>query len=671
MEPSWTRPEASCRIIAACGFRPIEGLTAAALIMATSTKEILDSLFALRNLKETAISPDGRRVAWVETQNNPDRTEATGSLIYLLDPGDPKPRRVTAGDGAAVLGEREVRWSPDAGWIAFLSDPEKPKQMQLHVMPAAGGPARKLTGISGQLAAPRWAPDGRTIALLVIEGQDLLAGIGAAAARDNGEVEGRIYEQRLLLVEVATGRAKTVSPADMYVYEYDWSPDGKEIVYTAAQGSGDNNYWFARLFAVEVANSQVREIYRPELQIAAPRWAPDGRTIAFIQGIMSDQALTGGDIWSVPATGGLARNLTPGRPSSPSWLMWLREPIRLLFTEWINGGTAVSSLDVETGKTQTLWRGDETLGTGAYDLSLAVAADGVASAAIRCSWDRPPEVWSGPIGSWEQTTHLNRDLNPLWGRTEKVEWSNEGHSVQGWLLYPRNFDPKQRYPMVVSIHGGPAAQRCPSWPEAGANLTVMAAVGYFVFFPNPRGSYGQGEAFTQGNVKDFGHGDLRDVMTGVDQVLKIAPVDPGRLGIGGWSYGGYMTMWAVTQTGRFRAAVAGAGIANWQSYYGQNLIDQWLIRYFGATVYDDPAIYARSSPIQFVKNAKTPTLCIVGERDKACPSAQSYEFWHALKTLGVKTKLVVYADEGHGLRKPANLEDLLTRMIGWFNEHLL
>lgn len=201
-------------------------------------------------------------------------------------------------------------------------------------------------------------------------------------------------------------------------------------------------------------------------------------------------------------------------------------------------------------------------------------------------------------------------------------------------------------------------------------LAALAAEGYFVFFPNPRGSYGQGEAFTTANVKDFGYGDLRDIMTGVDAVLKQAPVDPARLGVGGWSYGGFITMWTVTQTTRFKAAVAGAGIANWQSYYGQNLIDQWMIPYFGASVYQDPAVYAKSSPINFIRAVKTPTLILVGDGDKECPAAQSYEFWHALKTLGVETKFVVYPDEGHHIRKPAHIEDMIVRTIGWFETHL-
>jgi dipeptidyl aminopeptidase/acylaminoacyl peptidase len=191
-----------------------------------------------------------------------------------------------------------------------------------------------------------------------------------------------------------------------------------------------------------------------------------------------------------------------------------------------------------------------------------------------------------------------------------------------------------------------------------------------VFFPNPRGSYGAGEAFTKANVKEFGQGDLRDILLGVDELIRSQPIDGTRLGIGGWSYGGYMTMWTVTQTRRFRAAVAGAGIANWQSYYGENLIDQWMIPYFGSSVYDNPAVYARSSPINYIRNVTTPTLIAVGDSDAECPAPQSYEFWHALKTRGVKTQMVVYPGEGHAIRKPEHVQDLLERTITWFNQNL-
>jgi dipeptidyl aminopeptidase/acylaminoacyl peptidase len=171
-------------------------------------------------------------------------------------------------------------------------------------------------------------------------------------------------------------------------------------------------------------------------------------------------------------------------------------------------------------------------------------------------------------------------------------------------------------------------------------------------------------------VRDFGYGDWRDVLAGVDAVLANAPVDPQRLGLTGWSYGGYMTMWGVTQTNRFRAAVAGAGIADWASYYGENSIDQWMIPFFGKSVYDDPEVYARSAPLTFIKNVKTPTLIIVGDSDGECPTPQSYEFWHALKTLGVETELVVYEREGHMFVKPADVRDVIARMTNWFDAHL-
>jgi dipeptidyl aminopeptidase/acylaminoacyl peptidase len=516
----------------------------------------------------------------------------------------------------------------------------------------------------------RWSPDGRTLALLFIENLDRPAGALEAAAPDAGEVGEAVYEQRILLVDAETGATRFASPADMYVYEYDWSPDSARIAAVAARGSGDNNWWIARLCVAEAKGGAFREVFKPATQIAVPRWSPDGRSIAFIQGIMSDQGGTGGDIWLVPAGGGEARNLTPGRKSSPAWLAWLPATGRLLFTEWKRGGADISVLDPDTGRAETLWHGDGMFGAGGDILSLSLAADGNASAVFRSSFDRPPEVWSGPIGSWTQRTRLNASAKPSWGRVESVEWTSDGQSVQGWLVHPAKVDPARRHPMIVSIHGGPASQQTPSWPAPWFNLIVMASDGYFVFFPNPRGSYGQGEAFAAANARDFGHGDLRDVLAGVDRVLAVAPVDPQRLGVGGWSYGGYMTMWTVTQTGRFRAAVAGAGIANWQSYFGQNLIDQWMASYFGATVYDDPAAYARCSPIEFVKAVRTPTLVVVGASDKECPAPQSYEFWKALKTLGVKTSLVVYPGEGHHFRKPEHVEDLISRTIRWFNAEL-
>ena len=242
--------------------------------------------------------------------------------------------------------------------------------------------------------------------------------------------------------------------------------------------------------------------------------------------------------------------------------------------------------------------------------------------------------------------------------------------MQGWLLYPRDFDPAKKYPLVVHVHGGPSFISLSHWPGSHDFAAGLAGMGYFVLYPNPRGSYGQGEAFTRANVKDFGYGDFKDIMGGVDEALKVAPIDSNRLGITGWSYGGFMTMWAVTQTNRFKAAMAGAGLSNWQSYYGENLIDQWMIPFFGKSVYDDPEIYAKSSPINFIKKAKTPTLILVGDSDGEVPAPQSYEFWHALKSLGVETQFVVYEHEGHLFANPKHQRDVIARTLAWFDAHL-
>ena len=291
-----------------------------------------------------------------------------------------------------------------------------------------------------------------------------------------------------------------------------------------------------------------------------------------------------------------------------------------------------------------------------------------AASAVVQSFQQAPEVYAGAIGGWTAQTKTNASILPLWGEAKSLHWSSDKFQVQGWLLCPTNFDPVKKYPLVVSVHGGPSSANFPSWPLRWN--AVLPSSGYFLLLPNPRGSYGGGEAFTQANVNDFGYGDFRDIEAGVDAALKAAPIDANRVGIIGWSYGGYMTMWAVTQTTRFHAAVAGAGIVNWQSYYGQNRIDQWMLPFFGASVYDKPEAYSRSSPMTFIKKTKTPTLVLHGDRDSEVPTPQGYEFWHALKAIGVPTELVIYPDEGHAIAKPEHQRDIEERLVAWFDRYL-
>jgi dipeptidyl aminopeptidase/acylaminoacyl peptidase len=308
------------------------------------------------------------------------------------------------------------------------------------------------------------------------------------------------------------------------------------------------------------------------------------------------------------------------------------------------------------------------------EMSLSLAGD--KAVFVYSSFNQPPQVCEQSLrvnerGATSATVaNVNDTSKPSWGRSESITWNNEGYRLQGWLLYPANYDAAKKYPLIVSIHGGPAAALLPHWPAVGYTSVAFSALDYFVFMPNPRGSYGEGEKFTAANRKDFGYGDLRDILAGLDTLEKNHNIDDHRIGITGWSYGGFMTMFAVTQTQRFKAAVAGAGISNWQSYYGENSIDQWMVPYFGATVYDDPPVYAKSSAINFIHQAKTPTLVVVGDRDGECPAPQSFEFWHALRAQGTPTELVVYPSEGHHFISPEHQRDVLTRALQWFQQYM-
>lgn len=672
-----------------CGV--VLALAVHAAIAAQSRDAVIDqtiaTLLKVQSFGEVAISPDGRRVAYVNRGEGRRESgifvapaDGSGEVLRIsaapVPAGTARPAPAAEGNAgkAAPRGAEEssIAWSPDGRELAFLSNAAGAQQ--LFVASSDGRAVRSLTSVKGALSAPKWSPDGKSIALLVIENASRRGGATEAMTPPSGDVEMQVEEQRIAIVDVMTRALQFATPANMFVYDFDWAPTSLSLVAEATFGSGENNYWIAQLFRFERGDINGRAIYKPALQIAWPRWSPDGKSIAFIEGLMSDQGANGGDVMIVPAEGSAARNLTNSanatastdvRKATASSVAWMPDSQSVIAAEVRNGYSAFARVGL-TG-IELLWSGAEHVTSG-HSISVSMSRDATTTAVIRDSFDRPQEVWVGAIGKWKQLTHANDAVKPLWSVAENLNWINDGLTVQGWLLYPRDLEPSKKYPMVVQVHGGPSGAAMSSWPSV--NLAALAASGYIVFLPNPRGSFGQGEGFTRANVKDFGYGDFRDILAGVEAAIAKAPVDPKRVGIWGWSYGGYMTMWAVTQTNRFRAAVAGAGVANWQSYYGQNSIDQWMIPFFGASVYDDPWIYERSSPITFIKNVKTPTLVLVGDRDGEVPAPQSFEFWHALRTLGVKTQLIVYPNEGHGIQNPEHRRDITRRLVGWFDRYM-
>lgn len=654
--------------------------------------QILTQLETVRSLSQTALSPDSQWVAWVVA------AKQGGSEIHLAKLSDPSAEhRITACTSGETGREGEIAWSPDSRHLSFFSNCNSDHQEGLYLSePGSKSDVHRLTTFHGFAKSPQWSPDGKQIGLLYVEGATRPSGALAAMKPPSGVigVEG-LEVQRAAAVDASSGELAQITPANLHVYEFDWSPDSSKLAYVAAPPPGENNWWVAKLYtqtrairAVTKSGGQVQfehVITNPPqvlvdpsrgkspvfgLQLAVPRWSPDGTQIAFISGLMSDQGSTGGDIYLVPSNGGDPKDVTPERKGSPAWFLWIDQHT-LGVSEFDGGSSHLFAYDLETqeGSNENSLILQEGIGSGHLSMSVSVAKDNQI-ALIRSSYANPPEVWAGRLNELKQITHYNDNLKPSWGKAESVTWKSDNFDVQGWLIEPVHYDPSKKYPMIVMVHGGPSSAVTPHWPGAGFGGVPFSALGYFVLMPNPRGSYGQGEKFTQANRKDFGYGDLHDILAGVDTVIKKYPVDPQRVGITGWSYGGFMTMFAVTQTNRFHAAVAGAGIANWQSYYGENSIDQWMIPFFGASVYDDPGAYAKSSAINFIHNVKTPTLVVVGDRDGECPAPQSFEFWHALRDQHVPTELVVYPNEGHGFVNPEHRRDVLERALTWFEKYM-
>jgi dipeptidyl aminopeptidase/acylaminoacyl peptidase len=558
-------------------------------------------------------------------------------------------------------------WTPDSSKISFALRTPGSHARSLYQINSDGSHLTQLLAFNGTIAALRYSPGGQLAMLAVANATKELSAVEAGSPV-TGDLDEAPPEQRIGVLEQST--LHWASPPELFVYEYDWRPDGRGFVGTAAPGDGDNNWWLAKLYAFDAATAAAHVLYTPvgpRQQLAQPVVSHDGKRVAFIAGIMSDFGSTGGDIYSMPLAGGAAVNITPRLPASVTALHW---DCKGHLTAAVNAGDKSELVDFGNGATgsvgRILWQAEEAIGT--YWTQLDGACPAGIAALVHQSFTQPPEIEVGPIGKWHDLTHANAALTAPF-RVQSLTWRSDEFSVQGWLVLPAGVPTGSKLPLVTIVHGGPAASYEPDFIGAG-RMRLLLENGYALFLPNPRGSYGQGEAFTAANVRDFGYGDLRDIVAGVDAAARLGPIDRERVGITGNSYGGFMTMWAVTQTNRFKAAVAGAGISNWQSYYGENGIDEWMIPYFGASVYEDPAIYAKSSAINFIRQTRTPTLSYVGAADIECPAAQTLEFGHALRALGLPSSTVIYPDEGHAIHDPAHLADLNKRTLDWFGRYL-
>jgi dipeptidyl aminopeptidase/acylaminoacyl peptidase len=642
-------------------------------------ENVLLALNKGRSIEQTQLSPDGKWLAWVMTSN-------AGAIIEVAAPDGTGAHRLNAIGNRKGCSESDIAWAPDSRHLAYIdrcgTENSGAPQTELKIVAVEGADhlPRRVT-LHGNARALIWSPDGHHLGFLYVPGATRQASSSAAAKPSLNEVGVNGLEVQQVAVLDTTASAPFMATArGTYVYEFSWSPDGKQITYVAAPPPGDDNWWVAKLYKKAVdSDSPAQLLVDPAkvqgslhgLQIAVPRWSPDASRIVFIGGLMS--GMVGGDIYSVPSDGGTVVNLTPAAHVTPVWLTWSGAN-SLWVSQISDGRSQVVEYRVASDKAapgRIALDVPASIGDGSAYMALSLSRDATRAAYIQSSYTRPPEVYAGVLGLTSAVTAFNADLKPVWGKTESVVWKNDGYRAQGWLMYPAHYDPAKRYPMVVIVHGGPANAVVPYWPGISfSGGALFSSAGYFVFMPNPRGSLGEGERYVQANRRDFGGGDLDDILAGMDAIEKKLPIDDHRIGLMGWSYGGFMSMFAPTRTSRFRAVVAGAGIADWESYYGQNQIDKWTIPYFGASVYDDPAAYAKISAINFIKRYRTPTLLLVGDSDEECPSWQSLEFWHALRAENVPTSLIVYPNEGHAFADPQHRIDLLRRSLKWLEQYV-
>ncbi|MFI5273546.1 MAG: prolyl oligopeptidase family serine peptidase [Ktedonobacterales bacterium] len=634
------------------------------------TPVTLDAIFELRIPSDAQIAPDGQRVAFVLSEWVA-QVQRTRGRIWLAGAagGDAQP---LAGSGPD--GENAPRWSPDGTRLAFISkrdDGEKARfndKAQLYVMPADGGQAMRACSMPDGASEPEWSPDGSRIAFLSLEGDE---------PADGPKVNEPLRHRRLWTVHPGSDAPQPVTPANCTIWRYAWAPDGASLAVYFSEGPGETDWYRGQIGIVPAAGGAVRRITQLTRQADALAWSRDGQTLYFIAGEWSDRGLVGGDICAVAAVGGEPRNLTPEITFSPSWVFELPDR-RLLFAAWDGLSGRVGVLDPANGALTTVTP-DFIAGDFGWP-RLSATPDGARVAAIHTDGQHPWNVWLGEWEgagrlAWRPLTHLNAIAEETLriAPTERMRFAAaDGQEIEA--LYTPPLEPLRGTPppLFVNVHGGPTSAFRDVWLDRMAeNLgQLMAAAGFAVLRINPRGSIGRGVAFADAVLGDMGGGDFDDIQRGIDTLVDRGLADPDRLAIFGWSYGGFMTAWAVTQTTRFKVAVMGAGVCDFHSFHAQSNIPDWDVRIIGASPHERPEAYRERSAISNTGRVTTPTLILHGEQDPCVPVNQAQAFYRALRERGVPTELAIYPREGHGIRERDHLRDLYGRIQRWVEHYV-
>ncbi|MFO7733397.1 MAG: S9 family peptidase [Candidatus Aminicenantes bacterium] len=629
----------------------------------------VEDLLAIKSVGGAQISPDGAKVAYTVTETDLDQ-DAYVTQIWLADAATGKAFQLTRGKKSSS----GPSWSPDGRWIAFTSSRADDKS-QLFVISPDGGEAVQLTKAETGVGGYAWSPDGQTIAFTASDPVSKESKDRKERYGDYEVVRREYRHSHLWTVDVAEalgspqpGRWRT-SGNDFTVGGFDWSPDGKRIAFSAAANPDLIHGGTSDVFVLNLEDEEVRRIVSQPGPDSSPLWSPDGRSILFssAMGRTSYFALNS-RLALVPAAGGPVRSLTDAFDENPYAVAWNADGI------WFSASQKTAGhlfrLDPETLRIERVSAPDSAVVSG-----FSFSSDGKRMAFVSHSGTTLGELAvSGPPRAPKTLTRMTDQVAGfVLGTREVVSWkSKDGAEIEGVLVKPADFDPAKKYALLCVIHGGPTGV---DRPILAADLRyypadIWAARGALVLKVNYRGSAGYGEKFRRLNVRNLGVGDAWDVLSGVEHLVKKGWVDPARVGCMGWSQGGYISAFLTTSSRAFKAISVGAGISNWATYYYNTDITPFTINYLGANPADDPAVYAKTSPMTYIKKAATPTLIQHGEFDRRVPIPNAYELRQGLEDRKVPVEMVVYKGYGHGITKPKSMRAVMHHNLDWFGHYI-
>jgi dipeptidyl aminopeptidase/acylaminoacyl peptidase len=625
-----------------------------------------------REIAQPQISADGQWVAFVlsDTVEAPDGRISKNSDIWIVAAdGTIPPRKFAFGPGS----ENMPRWSPDGKSLAFLSDRGNKGTPQIFVMPAAGGEAETLTRLPGGVMEFKWHPDSRNIGCLTRDSRPTNVPILHGKAADVFEYESDFHPQRLYEIDSETGTSSRLFAGEENVNSFEYSPDGAKVLLSfSTTPLTDDIVSSSRLGILFRKNNRLQKIpcacVGTSPSSTSMSWTPDGNRFLYFTYISPETALP--SLFSLEKQ---SSELLAGKFKGFIWeLQWLPDAESILVSAQVGVQGTIGKLDLSSGKVTFIknvyrryWSGP-TWNYHARQKTIVF---------IDASEKTAEDLWIMKADGTEvrRLTNMNPETADIsFGEQEAVKWkSRDDREIEGVLIKPPGFDGKKTYPLVVLVHGGPVWSWWlgwyGNWHEWGA---FLASNGYLVLLPNSRGSDGYGLDFIREIRNDWGGKDFQDVLTGVDFLISKKNADPRRIGIGGWSYGGFLSAWATGRSSVFKASVMGAGVYDLPGFFGTMAVPSVLKYYFNGNPYDKKQNYERRSPIAFAKNIKAPTLLFHGKEDQVVPLSQSLEFYRALKEAGVKTRLYVFPSEGHEMTDPNNQIFLLERVLEWFDIHL-